>query len=125
MPLDESLAAGREAVGRIVGRDVEELEEPGVVRAAVESAAENFSDGVVAPAFWFAVAGLPGMLVYKAINTADSMIGYKNERYAAFGFAAARLDDLLNLIPARLSALLIAGAGLAGAQDRLAGCGAP
>jgi adenosylcobinamide-phosphate synthase len=84
------------------------LDEGGVSRAALESCAENFSDGVVAPAFWFAVAGLPGLLVYKATNTADSMIGHRTPRHAAFGWASARFDDLLNLIPARLAALAIA-----------------
>ena len=102
-----SLAEGRARVAMIVGRDPETLDENGVVRAAVESAAENWSDGVVAPAFWFLVAGLPGIVACKMINTADSMIGHRNERYARFGWAAARLDDLMNLIPARLSGLLI------------------
>lgn len=106
--LERSLAEGRAAVGRIVGRDVEGLDEAGVARAAIESLAENFSDGVVAPAFWMALVGLPGALLYKAINTADSMIGHRSERYADFGFAAAKLDDLVNLPAARLSALLIA-----------------
>ena len=107
--LDTGLAEGRRAVARIVGRDVEVLDEPAVVRAAVESAAENFSDGLVAPAFWYALLGLPGILVYKAVNTADSMVGHRNERHGRFGWAAARLDDSLNLLPARLSAILIAG----------------
>ena len=107
--LDSSLEEGRQAVARIVGRDVRGLDEPGVVRAAVESAAENFSDGVVAPAFWYAVLGLPGILIYKAVNTADSMVGHRNERYEAFGWASARFDDLLNAVPARLAAVLIAG----------------
>ncbi len=106
--LDAGLAEGRAAVAKIVGRDVEALDGPGVTRAAIESAAENLSDGVVAPVFWGLVAGLPGLVVYKALNTADSMIGYRNERYAEFGWAAARADDLTNLIPARLSALLVA-----------------
>jgi len=79
-----------------------------VCRAAIESCAENFSDGVVAPVFWLALLGLPGLIAYKAINTADSMIGHLNSRYASFGWAAARLDDLVNLIPARLSGLLVA-----------------
>ena len=115
--LDDGLAAGREAVSRIVGRDPQALDEAGVARAAIESLAENFSDGVVAPAFWYAVAGLPGLLVYKAVNTADSMIGHKTPRHRAFGFAAARLDDVLNLVPARLSGLLVAlAAALRGAQ---------
>jgi adenosylcobinamide-phosphate synthase len=103
-------AAGRTAVGHIVGRDASALDEHGVARAAVESCAENFSDGVVAPVFWYAIAGLPGLLVYKAANTLDSMIGHRSERYLAFGWAAARLDDALNLIPARLAGLLLAGA---------------
>ena len=99
---------GRAAVSRIVSRDCTDMTHPQVARAAIESAAENLSDGVIAPAFWFLVAGLPGLLVYKAINTADSMIGYRNDRYAEFGWASARLDDLLNLIPARLTSLMIA-----------------
>jgi adenosylcobinamide-phosphate synthase len=99
---------GRTEVAKIVGRDTATLDESGVVRAAIESGAENFSDGVVAPIFWFAIAGLPGILIYKMVNTADSMIGYRNEKYLAFGWASARMDDLLNLIPARLSACLIA-----------------
>ncbi|MEL6679264.1 MAG: adenosylcobinamide-phosphate synthase CbiB, partial [Pseudomonadota bacterium] len=99
---------GRQAVSLIVGRDVTLLDEAGVARAAIESAAENLADGVIAPAFWFLVAGLPGLLVYKAVNTADSMIGHRTERYEAFGWASARLDDVLNLIPARLTAVLIA-----------------
>ncbi len=102
-----SLPEGRHAVSMIVGRDTAAMDEPAVARAAIESAAENFSDGVVAPAFWFAVAGLPGLLAYKLTNTADSMIGHRTPRHEAFGWASARLDDLLNLIPARLSALLI------------------
>ncbi len=105
--LAESLVAGRASVANIVGRDVEALDESSVARAAIESAAENFSDAVVAPAFWFLIFGLPGILVYKAVNTADSMIGHMNERYAQFGWAAAKLDDLLNWIPARLTAALI------------------
>ena len=115
--LDDGLAGAREAVSRIVGRDPQALDEAGVARAAIESLAENFSDGVVAPAFWYAVAGLPGLLVYKAANTADSMIGHRTPRYRAFGFAAARLDDVLNLVPARLAGLFIAlAAGLRGAR---------
>jgi len=107
-----SLASGRDAVALIVGRDVRGMDQPAVVRAAIESAAENFSDGVVAPLFWFALLGLPGLMVYKIVNTADSMIGYKTPRHAEFGWAAARLDDVLNWAPARLSALLIAAAHL-------------
>ncbi len=106
------LADGRKAVARIVGRDPESLDEAGVCRAALESLAENFSDGVVAPAFWALIFGLPGILVYKTINTADSMIGHKTPRHLAFGWASARLDDLLNLIPARLAGLLIIAAAL-------------
>jgi adenosylcobinamide-phosphate synthase len=102
------LPAAREAVSMIVGRDPAQLDEAGVCRAAIESCAENFSDGVVAPVFWLALLGLPGLIAYKAINTADSMIGHRTERYESFGWAAARLDDLVNLIPARLSALLLA-----------------
>lgn len=105
--LERSLAEGRHAVSMIVGRDTSELDEAAVARGAIESAAENFSDGVIAPAFWFLVAGLPGILVYKVVNTGDSMIGYRTERHREFGWAAARLDDLLNLIPARLTALLL------------------
>ncbi len=104
------LAAGRDAVSHIVGRDPQSLDEAGVARAAIESLAENFSDGVVAPAFWLAVAGLAGGAAYKAINTADSMIGHRTPRHAAFGFAAARLDDLVNLPASRLAALLLVAA---------------
>jgi adenosylcobinamide-phosphate synthase len=106
----ESLTAAREAVSHIVGRDPGVLDEAGVARAAIESLAENFSDGIVAPTFWLAAAGLPGGAVYKAINTADSMIGHRTPRYQAFGYAAARLDDLINLPASRLSAVLIVAA---------------
>jgi adenosylcobinamide-phosphate synthase len=106
-----SLADGRSAVARIVGRDPETLDQAGVARAAIESAAENFSDGVVAPVFWFLVAGLPGIALYKAVNTADSMIGHRSARYAEFGWAAARLDDVLNWVPARLAGFLICVVG--------------
>jgi adenosylcobinamide-phosphate synthase len=102
-----SLAQGRVAVARIVGRDPETLDEAGVSRAAIESAAENFSDGVLAPAFWFVIGGLPGIAIYKAVNTADSMIGHRSERFVEFGWAAARLDDVLNWIPARLAGMII------------------
>src|SRR5580700_2107504 len=102
--------AGRAAVAKIVGRDTDALDAAGVARAAIESLAENFSDAVVAPVFWMAIAGLPGAALYKAINTADSMIGYRTPRYAAFGWAAARLDDLVNLPASRLSALLLVAA---------------
>lgn len=108
--LATSLAEGRSQVAHIVGRDPDQLDEPGVARAAIESLAESTSDGVVAPAFWLMLFGLPGIVLYKAANTADSMIGHKSERYLEFGWAAARFDDLLNLVPARLSALLMAGA---------------
>jgi adenosylcobinamide-phosphate synthase len=104
------LAGGRSAVSHVVGRDPYSLDGPGVARAAIESLAENFSDGVVAPAFWYLVLGLPGLFAYKMANTLDSMIGHKSERYRAFGWAAARLDDLLNLVPAPISGLLIAAA---------------
>jgi adenosylcobinamide-phosphate synthase len=110
--LDQSLAEGRSAVSRIVGRDPEALDRSGVVRAALESLGENASDGIVAPAFWLAVLGLPGIVIYKAINTADSMIGHKSPRYLAFGWASARLDDLVNLPAGRLTALLLAMAAL-------------
>ena len=105
--LDEGLAEGRDAVKHIVGRDPDQLDEHGVARSAIESLAENFSDGVVAPAFYAFIIGFPGMLAYKAINTADSMIGHKSERYLHYGRFAARLDDVANWLPARLSALLI------------------
>jgi len=105
---DGGLAEARRAVSMIVGRDPDQLDEASVCRAAIESCAENFSDGVVAPVFWLALLGLPGLIAYKAINTADSMIGHLSPRYASFGWAAARLDDLVNLIPARLSGLLVA-----------------
>jgi adenosylcobinamide-phosphate synthase len=105
-----SLESGRRAVSHIVGRDPETLDEPGVARAAIESLAESTSDGVLAPLFWLLVGGLPGILIYKAVNTADSMIGHKTERHLEFGWASARFDDLLNWIPARLTALLVAGA---------------
>ena len=104
----DGLAGGRRAVSMIVGRDPETLDEPAVCRAAIESLAENFSDGVVAPAFWYALLGLPGLLAYKMLNTADSMIGHKSPKYLAFGWASARLDDLANLPAARLSALFVA-----------------
>jgi adenosylcobinamide-phosphate synthase len=104
------LAAGRAAVSRIVGRDPQALDEPAVCRAAIESLAENFSDGVVAPAFWLAVGGLAGGAACKAVNTADSMIGHRTPRHRAFGWAAARLDDFVNLPASRLAALLIVAA---------------
>lgn len=106
--LRRSVDEGRRMVARIVSRDCRQMDRAQVARAAIESAAENLSDGVVAPAFWFLVGGLPGLVAYKTVNTADSMIGYRNERYARFGWAAARCDDVLNYIPARLTGLLIA-----------------
>jgi adenosylcobinamide-phosphate synthase len=102
--------AGRAAVSHIVGRDTAELDRAGVARAAIESLAENFSDAVVAPVFWLLVAGLPGIALYKAINTADSMIGHRTPRHADFGWATARLDDLVNLPASRLAALLLIAA---------------
>lgn len=105
--LRTSIEEGRFAVSMIVSRDTKDMNEAQVARSAIESAAENFSDGVIAPAFWFLIGGLPAMLVYKFVNTADSMIGYKTEKYLDFGWASARFDDLLNWIPARLSMLLI------------------
>jgi adenosylcobinamide-phosphate synthase len=106
----DGLAAGRAEVAYIVGRDPEALDDAGVARAAIESLAENFSDGVVAPVFWLAATGLAGGAAYKAINTADSMIGHRTTRHDAFGWAAARLDDLVNLPASRLTALLIVAA---------------
>lgn len=110
------LEAGRYAVSRIVGRDPQSLDAHGVCRAAIESLAENFSDAVVAPAFWYVIGGLPGLLLYKTVNTLDSMVGYRNDKYRAFGWASARLDDVLNLIPARLAGLIIALAALFAAR---------
>ena len=108
----QSLASGRQAVARIVSRDTAGMDEPAIARSAIESAAENQSDGVIAPVFWFLIFGLPGMLAYKLVNTADSMIGYRTPRHEEFGWAAARLEDVLNWIPARLAAALIAAAHL-------------
>ena len=122
--LDRGLDEGRRAVAMIVGRNPDVLDRAGVARAAIESLAENFSDGVVAPVLWTAIAGLAGGALYKAINTADSMIGHKTDRYAAFGWAAARLDDLVNLPASRLAALwlvlaaaLTPGASASGASQ--------
>jgi adenosylcobinamide-phosphate synthase len=106
------LEAGREAVRRVVGRDPEALDEPGVARAALESLAENLSDAVTAPIFWALLLGLPGVLAYKVVNTADSMIGHRTPRHAAFGWAAARLDDVLSYLPARLAGLVLCGAAI-------------
>ncbi|RMF34878.1 MAG: cobalamin biosynthesis protein CobD [Alphaproteobacteria bacterium] len=110
--LEDSLEMGRLAVSRIVGRDTDVLDESGVSRAAIESGAENFSDGVIAPAFWFLLFGLPGIALYKLVNTADSMIGHADEHYFLFGRVAARLDDLLNWFPSRLSGAILTVASL-------------
>ena len=105
-----AVACGRTTVARIVGRDTAELDAAPIARAAIESLAENFSDAIVAPVLWLVIGGLPGAALYKAINTADSMIGHRTPRYAAFGWAAARLDDLVNLPASRLAALLLVAA---------------
>ncbi len=105
--LDRSLEEGRQQVARIVGRDTSELSAQEVRTAALETLAENLSDGVIAPLFWFALLGTPGMLAYKMVNTLDSMIGYKTERYKDFGCWAAHIDDVANYLPARLTALLM------------------
>ena len=107
LALDRSLDEGRQQVARIVGRDTSELSAQEVRTAALETLAENLSDGVIAPLFWFALLGTPGMLAYKMVNTLDSMIGYRTERYKDFGCWAARIDDVANYIPARLTALLM------------------
>ncbi|MBO9472995.1 cobalamin biosynthesis protein [Shimia sp. R10_1] len=120
-----SLGDGRRMVSRIVSRDTAAMDQSAVARSAIESGAENLSDGVIAPAFWFLIGGLPGLLVYKVVNTADSMIGYRSETYLKFGWAAARLDDVLNWVPARLTAILIAvsHAGLSQWRDIRADAG--
>ncbi|MGH8238430.1 MAG: adenosylcobinamide-phosphate synthase CbiB, partial [Steroidobacteraceae bacterium] len=105
------LSAARDAVSKIVGRDTAQLTPQGVAAAAIESLAESYNDGIVAPVFWLAVGGLPGLFAYKALNTADSLIGHREPRWRAFGWAAARADDLANLIPARFAGLLIVIAG--------------
>lgn len=125
-PVQRALAANdlegaRLAVSQVVGRDPKRLDAPGVARAAIESLAENYSDGALAPLFWYLLAGLPGLLAYKTINTLDSMIGHRNARYEAFGKVAARLDDLVNWVPARLTAMLfVLAAGLRQGRDPLA-----
>ncbi len=117
--LSGTIDEARAAVARIVGRDTASLDAAGVTRAAVETVAENFSDGEIAPLFYMMLGGAPLALAYKAVNTMDSMVGYKNERYINFGFAAAKLDDLANFIPSRLAALLlIAAAPLAGLDGK-------
>jgi adenosylcobinamide-phosphate synthase len=119
MALDAGgLAAGRDAVRHIVGRDPMSLDAHGVARAAIESLAENFGDGVVAPVFWYLVLGLPGLFACKMANTLDSMIGHRNPRYQSFGWAAARFDDLVNLAPARISGVFIAAAALFAEKGR-------
>ena len=110
--LEADLSSARSAVAGIVGRDPEALDGPGVARAAIESLAENFSDGVVAPVFWFLLLGVPGLAACKAINTLDSMIGHRTERHRAFGAWSARADDIMNFLPARLAALIIMLAAL-------------
>lgn len=117
--LGGDLASARTAVAMIVGRDTAALGEQGLAVAAIESLAESFCDGVVAPAFWFLVAGLPGLLLCKAVNTADSMIGHRDARYLHFGGAAARSDDVLNYLPARLSGLFVCVAGMGGWRTML------
>ncbi|MGI9365284.1 MAG: adenosylcobinamide-phosphate synthase CbiB [Rhizobiaceae bacterium] len=117
----EGLSAARQAVALIVGRDVSQLDESGVSKASIESLAENFSDGVVAPALWYLIGGLPGILFYKAVNTADSMIGHHNERYEYFGKPAAKLDDWLNWPAARLSSAIVVVAVLIGHGGSAAG----
>jgi adenosylcobinamide-phosphate synthase len=117
--LTNGLEGARQAVARIVGRDTTSLEEEGVAAGAIESLAENFSDGVVAPVFWGVIFGLPGMLAYKALNTADSMIGHRTEKYLHFGSISARADDIANFIPARLSGVIIAFAALFGSRSRM------
>jgi adenosylcobinamide-phosphate synthase len=107
----DDLSTARAAVSKIVGRDTAQLTSSGVSAAAIESLAESFNDGIVAPAFWLAVGGLPGLFAYKALNTADSLIGHREPRWRAFGWAAARADDVANLIPARLAGLLVVLAG--------------
>jgi adenosylcobinamide-phosphate synthase len=111
---EEFFGQARTAVSMIVGRDTEALDESGIALAAIESLAESFCDGVVAPAFWFLIGGLPGLTICKAINTADSIVGHRDDRYRDFGWASARADDLVNLIPARIAGLLICIAGAGG-----------
>ena len=108
--LPHSILSARQEVAKIVGRDPSNLDESGIAKAALESLAENTADGIAAPIFWFAIAGLPGIVIYKAINTADSMIGHKSEKYLHFGWAAAKLDDLVNLPASRLTGLMFATA---------------
>jgi adenosylcobinamide-phosphate synthase len=118
LALDRSLEEGRRQVARIVGRDTSELSAQEVRTAALETLAENLSDGVIAPLFWLALLGVPGMVAYKMVNTLDSMIGYRTERYREFGCWAAHIDDIANYIPARLTALLMI---IVAGRPRLAG----
>jgi adenosylcobinamide-phosphate synthase len=110
------IETARTNVSRIVGRDTATLDESGIATAATESLAESFCDGVIAPAFWFLVAGLPGLFIYKSVNTADSLVGHRESRYRAFGWAAARADDVMNLIPARMAGALLCLARLRGVR---------
>ena len=116
--LPQSITSARKEVAKIVGRDPSHLDESGIAKAALESLAENTADGITAPVFWFAVAGLPGIVIYKAINTADSMIGHKSEKYLHFGWAAAKLDDLVNLPASRLTGLMFAAAAWIKSKNR-------
>jgi adenosylcobinamide-phosphate synthase len=111
--------AARVAVSKIVGRDTAALDSEGISAAAIESLSESFCDGIVAPAFWFLIAGLPGLFICKAINTADSMIGHRDDRYRAFGWAAARADDVVNFVPARIAGFLICLVGFGGLRTML------
>jgi adenosylcobinamide-phosphate synthase len=113
------LPTSRQRVSMIVGRDTRQLDVTGVAAAALESLAESFNDGIVAPAFWFLLAGLPGLFAYKVLNTADSLIGHKEERWRAFGWAAARADDAANLVPARIAGFLLVLAGMGGLRVML------
>jgi adenosylcobinamide-phosphate synthase len=116
----KDLAAAKIAVGKIVGRDTNNMQECDVTCAAIETVAESFNDGIVAPAFWFFLAGLPGLFIYKVVNTADSMIGHMDARYQHFGWAAARIDDAMNFLPARLSGLIICVSGAGGFRTMIA-----
>ena len=116
--LPQSIISARQDVAKIVGRDPNALDESGIAKAALESLAENTADGITAPIFWYAIAGLPGIVIYKAINTADSMIGHKSEKYLHFGWAAAKLDDLVNLPTSRLTGLLFAAAAWFNSKTR-------
>ena len=117
--LARDLPAARIAVSAIVGRDTAALDDAGVATAAIESLAESLCDGIVAPAFWFLIAGLPGLLICKAINTADSIVGHRDERHADFGWASARADDVVNYLPARIAGLLVCAAGWGGLRTML------